>query len=269
MKLFSKKIFLVLVLMLGCLGLVACSKDEQSSSGTVKKNQRPQGNMVMKDEEGNTVITIDDIQSAETITNDDGNGTKEYCVSIKFTEDGTSKFAAVTEENIGKTLSIFVNDEVVSAPRIQTAITNGEAIITGYMQTYEECQKLVDLIYTPCESNAQESQKMPNLKITENDGTILVTEDQVYTFYCEAMDIGKGGSAVDVVVIEFNDDGKTIMAEKTKKLVGKEINLVIKGDLVYDCTLDEPISEGKWIIKDLDDTDKYRKVTEALSSVIN
>lgn len=77
MKLVSKKTFLVLVLMLGCLGLVACSKNEQNSSSPAKQNQRPQGNMVMKDESGNTAITIYDIQSAETITNDDGNGTKE------------------------------------------------------------------------------------------------------------------------------------------------------------------------------------------------
>lgn len=155
MKLFLGRIFLIMVLILGCFGLVACSNNEQDNSSLVKQNQRPQGNMVMKDEAGNTVITIDDIQSAETISNNN-NGTKEYCVSIKFTEKGTAKFATVTEKNIGKTLPIFVNDEMVSAPIIKVAITNGEAIITGYMQTYDECQKLVDLIYAPSESSNRE-----------------------------------------------------------------------------------------------------------------
>lgn len=132
-------------------GVAACSKDVKSEDGQVKNEQseeniRPLGNIVMKDEDGNTLITVEDILSAETIVNDN-NGNKEYCVSIKFTDEGAEKFADATEQNIGKVISIYVDDVIVSSPMVQAQITGGKAIISGSAQTYEECQKLVEKIY--------------------------------------------------------------------------------------------------------------------------
>ena len=131
---FLRKVMFILVLSMCCFGLVACSKNEKSDNKKETKQQsieekKPLGNLVMKDEEGNVVITVDDIQSAATSVNDD-DGMKVYCVAIKFTNEGKEKFAKVTEENVGKLLAIYVDDKVVSTPRIQCAITGGEAIIS-------------------------------------------------------------------------------------------------------------------------------------------
>ena len=161
----------ILVLSMCCFGLVACSKNEKSDNKKETKQQsieekKPLGNLVMKDEEGNVVITVDDIQSAATSVNDD-DGMKVYCVAIKFTNEGKEKFAKVTEENVGKLLAIYVDDKVVSTPRIQCAITGGEAIISDAFQTYEECQELVEKIYKKSDIDEAESAKTPDLRLAE------------------------------------------------------------------------------------------------------
>ncbi len=159
----TKKVILIMALCVCCFGLAACSNDKNSIETQEKEEQsteskKPLGNIVMKDEDGDVVITVEDIQSAETIINDN-NGKKEYCVSIKFTDEGKEKFAKVTEQNIGKMISICVDDKVVSAPRVQAVISDGEAIISGSSQTYEECRELVEKIYQKSDLEESETVK--------------------------------------------------------------------------------------------------------------
>ena len=73
------------------------------------------------------------------------NGTTENVVVISFTEDGTEKFAQITEANIGETITIVYDDEVICAPIIQQAITDGKAIISGGL-TEETAEHLATVI---------------------------------------------------------------------------------------------------------------------------
>jgi protein-export membrane protein SecD len=54
-------------------------------------------------------------------------------VSFQLDEAGRAAFAKVTGENIGRQLAMVLNGELYSAPIIQTAITNGSAVISGSM----------------------------------------------------------------------------------------------------------------------------------------
>ena len=148
---------MVLFLAFCCLGMVACSQEtERDNQQEINESDgntlnileifRPHGNVVFKDEDGNVLITVEDILSAEMMVND-SNGYVEYCVLIKFTDEGAVKFAEATEQNIGKAILIYVDDEILSAPTVQCEITDGEAIISNYGQTYEECQEIVMKIY--------------------------------------------------------------------------------------------------------------------------
>lgn len=62
-------------------------------------------------------------------------------VSLVFSEEGSEKFARITEENIGKPLAIMLDDNPVSAPMVQEKIIGGEAQITGDF-TMEEAKNL-------------------------------------------------------------------------------------------------------------------------------
>lgn len=57
--------------------------------------------------------------------------TGRWQVAVKFTTEGGIDFASLTKELLGKPLGIFFDGAEISAPIIQTAITGGEAVITG------------------------------------------------------------------------------------------------------------------------------------------
>jgi preprotein translocase subunit SecD len=58
-------------------------------------------------------------------------------VSFRFDAAGGRKFGEVTSENVGVRLAIVLDNEVVSAPRIQSAILGGSGIITGRFTVQE------------------------------------------------------------------------------------------------------------------------------------
>lgn len=58
-------------------------------------------------------------------------------VSFKFNTIGGRKFGEVTRDHIGEQLAIVLDNEVISAPVIQSAITGGNGIITGNFSAEE------------------------------------------------------------------------------------------------------------------------------------
>ena len=60
-----------------------------------------------------------------------GSLANEPIVSIQFTDEGGQLFQKITSENIGARLAIFLDGEIVSSPRINEAISGGQAIISG------------------------------------------------------------------------------------------------------------------------------------------
>jgi len=52
-------------------------------------------------------------------------------IDITFDADGTKMFADLTKANVGKQIAIFLDEQLVTAPTVQTAITDGRAVITG------------------------------------------------------------------------------------------------------------------------------------------
>ncbi|MBU2028516.1 protein translocase subunit SecD [Patescibacteria group bacterium] len=69
-------------------------------------------------------------------------GLSEPQVGIKFDEEGTKLFAELTKKNLEKTIAIYLDGEIISAPTVQAEITNGEAVITGNF-TIDEAKNLV------------------------------------------------------------------------------------------------------------------------------
>lgn len=53
------------------------------------------------------------------------------CVTLEFTSEGGLLFQQVTENNQGYPLAIFLDEELISAPNVNEAISGGNAIISG------------------------------------------------------------------------------------------------------------------------------------------
>lgn len=58
-------------------------------------------------------------------------------VSISWNDEGSKLFADITRENVGKTIAIFLDGNIISAPVVNEAITGGQAIISGSSSTVE------------------------------------------------------------------------------------------------------------------------------------
>ena len=102
----------------------------------------PSGNVVL---EGKNIVKANVAQN----TND-----AYYCVAFELDAEGKKAFADATTELIGQTISIYLDDELISSPRVQTAITDGYGQITmgdsssgmTVEQSLEESRNLAMLI---------------------------------------------------------------------------------------------------------------------------
>src|SRR3972149_12080681 len=63
-------------------------------------------------------------------------------IAIEFNAEGTKIFSDLTKENLQKPIAIFLDNELLSAPTVQTQITDGKAVITGKF-SIAEAKKLV------------------------------------------------------------------------------------------------------------------------------
>lgn len=104
------------------------------------------GSLEFQDESGETVLDGSDIADAKgAVTEDQVTGQKQYIVSLKLTKEGTKKFAEATEANLGKQIAIVYDGETISAPTVQTVISDGQAQITG-QESIEEANELASVI---------------------------------------------------------------------------------------------------------------------------
>ena len=102
--------------------------------------------LTFMDESGNVLLDGSMIEDAKkevgSVRSD--SGSQPY-VALKFNEEGKQKFADATKNNIGKRILIVMDNDVISAPTVNSEITDGEAMITGGF-TGDSAQELADLI---------------------------------------------------------------------------------------------------------------------------
>lgn len=85
------------------------------------------------------------VDAQPQVTTDQSTGQKQYVVSFELNSEAAQTFAEVTADNIGKIIYIIYDGEIVSSPRVNTAITGGSGEITS-MSSYEEAEQLASMI---------------------------------------------------------------------------------------------------------------------------
>lgn len=71
-----------------------------------------------------------------------GNIQAQPIIGLSFNEEGSKLFEEMTTENVGKTIAIYLDGQLVSAPVVNTAIVGGDAIIEGNF-TIDEAKIMV------------------------------------------------------------------------------------------------------------------------------
>ncbi|SUY47398.1 preprotein translocase subunit SecD [Clostridium putrefaciens] len=88
-----------------------------------------------------TILTGKDVKKATAFVDDKG----QNIVSLELNEDGTKKFAEATEKYLHQNITIYMDEEKLTDPQVQSIISDGKATITGN-RNYDEAKKLAGVI---------------------------------------------------------------------------------------------------------------------------
>ncbi len=119
-------------------------------------------------------------------------GNYEYGVVIEFDAEGTQKFYELTSAQQGNSIYIFINDELFSAPIVNSAISNGNVFISGSINSLVEAEyyalQIMDnqpniTVTTDLKKVGDNSYNLNFViqqSVTENDETTYSTERYYY-----------------------------------------------------------------------------------------
>lgn len=106
--------------------------DSRSTAADARRGMLSSSSRLVSGDGGTYVISRKPVVGGENLIDaqvayQDG----QPVVSFKFNTIGGKKFGEATKNNIGERLAIVLDNEVISAPTIQSAILGGSGVITG------------------------------------------------------------------------------------------------------------------------------------------
>ena len=118
-----------------------------SDANSVLEELGKPGSLYFTDKDGNEILSGTDVADAQAGYQKDNMNNQEVVVQLTFTPEGTKAFADATTKAVTNhdVIYIIYDGEIVSAPAVQAAITDGRAIITG-SKTFEEAERLASTI---------------------------------------------------------------------------------------------------------------------------
>lgn len=131
------------------------------------------------DEDGNTVPTGEIVLNGEDIAEasygqqPDDYGDYQWVVLLSLNSNGASKFAEATAELAGSStpISIWMDSTMISAPSVNSAITDGNAVITGNF-TNESAKQLSDQINSGALPFKMETKSFKTISPTMGEGSL-------------------------------------------------------------------------------------------------
>ena len=98
--------------------------------------------LTFRDPQGNVLIEGSKVKHSQVGFSKESN---EYVVQLKFNDEGSKLFADATQKLVGQSMGIYMDDTIISNPRVNESIQGGEAVISG-MANMEEAQELSEKI---------------------------------------------------------------------------------------------------------------------------
>ncbi|MCC8136429.1 MAG: SecD/SecF family protein translocase subunit, partial [Ruminococcus sp.] len=139
---------------------------------------------------GEIVLNGEDITSATAGSQLNDSGEYEYVVQLTLNDSGTEKFAEATTELAGTdtAISIWMDNTLISAPTVNSAITDGEAIISGSFETYDDAKSLADKISSGALPFKMETSSFKTISPTMGEGSLnAIVLAGIIAFVCIAI----------------------------------------------------------------------------------
>lgn len=90
-----------------------------------------------------TNLTGEHLEKSEVVFEQQGVGKPQ--VSLEFNDEGKELFSEITKRNISKRVAIVIDGVIISAPTVQTQISDGRAVITGNFSIEEAKELAINL----------------------------------------------------------------------------------------------------------------------------
>ena len=116
-----------------------------SDANTILEELGKPGSLEFQNEDGETLLSGTDIKNAQAATTSSEMGQKEFVVELTLTDEGAVKVEEATSANVGKSMPIVYDGEIISSPQVKSAISGGSAQIDG-MESFEEANNLATTI---------------------------------------------------------------------------------------------------------------------------
>ncbi|HZL83606.1 MAG TPA: preprotein translocase subunit SecD, partial [Candidatus Deferrimicrobium sp.] len=84
-----------------------------------------------KTEDGKVVVSGNNLTDAKLVFSQEQGTLGEPQIAFTLDAEGKAAFATATQANIGKTITIYLDGKVLMSPTVETAITDGQGVISG------------------------------------------------------------------------------------------------------------------------------------------
>ncbi|MDO4482861.1 MAG: protein translocase subunit SecD [Clostridia bacterium] len=136
-----------------------------------------------KDAEGNLIMDGGMVQTA--VGGFDSND-NDYVVQFRLTGEGAKKFAEATAANIGKSISIYLDDQLLIAPTVQAVIPDGSGVING-MGSQERAETIAAQIQSGALPLVLTQQKVDTVSATLGDDALTTSVTAAIIGLCLVM----------------------------------------------------------------------------------
>ncbi|AGK97192.1 protein translocase subunit SecD [Clostridium pasteurianum] len=92
--------------------------------------------------DNSTILTGSDVKSASVGTDPQ---TNKPLINLQLSDSGTKKFADATQKYLGQAISIYMDDQQITSPTVDTVISDGKAQISGNY-TIDTAKQQADII---------------------------------------------------------------------------------------------------------------------------
>ena len=153
--------------------------DDKNVAALNNKNPPP-GKMIVNDLVENELYYLVEIRSrvgGENLV--DAQPTYEQnrpAVSFRFDPTGARKFGKATSNNVGNRFAIILDDKVITAPVIRSAITGGSGVISGNF-TIQEAQDLLKMRENLINQALQEGRRIKS--VAEEEAKTRLAENTI------------------------------------------------------------------------------------------
>ncbi len=110
------------------------SDDTEYDPGEAIKELSSTAQLVFRggtEQDGEEILTGKDVKNAYVSNIQGSSGTYQKVVSLEFSDEGKEKFAEATEKYLNQQIGIWMDDTCISAPTVQSVISDGNCYIDG------------------------------------------------------------------------------------------------------------------------------------------